>query len=177
MGFFDEATIQKKRQEELIKEIHKIKINGGVKRAIFNYPIVVVYWNNGDMTVVKCSDKENNARLEYFIIERESIMNKPQKTKANGGVKKVIFNNPATIVYWNDGDKTVVKCHKDDVWNRWAGFAMAVCKKLVCNNDTVKFHQWMKKNCGEEEESTSASVFSDNLSDMLEDLWNSISKE
>lgn len=27
-------------------------------------------------------------------------------------VKRVIFNGPATIVFWNDGEKTVVKCRE-----------------------------------------------------------------
>lgn len=115
--------------------------------------------------------------------QQEEFMQRLLKAKANGGVKKVIFNYPATIVYWNDGDKTVVKCNDSDVWSRWAGFAMAVCKKLVCNNDTVSFHRWMKDNCGEEVElpgdldsETSAEVFSNSLSDVLNDLWNTISK-
>lgn len=28
-------------------------------------------------------------------------------------IKNVIFNDPATIVFWKDGTKTVVKCQKD----------------------------------------------------------------
>lgn len=122
---------------------------------------------------------------DYLQLEYHAIIDaqKKQQVKANGGVKKIIFNYPATIVYWNDGDKTVVKCHEDDIWNRWAGFALAVCKKLVCNNDTVKFHRWMKDNCGEEadlpsysDSETSAEVFSDSLSDVLNGLWNTLSK-
>lgn len=31
-------------------------------------------------------------------------------TEAFDPIKKVIFNDPATIVLWNDGTKTVVKC-------------------------------------------------------------------
>ena len=29
-------------------------------------------------------------------------------------ITKVIFNDPATIVFWSDGTKTVSKCHPDD---------------------------------------------------------------
>ena len=48
-------------------------------------------------------------------------------------VKKVIFNDPATIVYWKDGTKTVVKCQKGDDFDLEKGFAMAFLKKC-CGN-------------------------------------------
>ena len=48
-------------------------------------------------------------------------------------VKKVIFNDPATIVYWKDGTKTVVKCQKGDVFDPEKGFAMAFLKKCWGN--------------------------------------------
>ena len=48
-------------------------------------------------------------------------------------VKKVIFNDPATIVYWKDGTKTVVKCQKGDDFDSEKGFAMAFLKKCWGN--------------------------------------------
>ena len=48
-------------------------------------------------------------------------------------VKKVIFNDPATIVYWKDGTKTVVKCQKGDYFDPEKGFAMAFLKKCWGN--------------------------------------------
>ena len=48
-------------------------------------------------------------------------------------IKKVIFNEPATIVYWSDGTKTVVKCGEDDIWDPEKGLAMAVTKKFFGN--------------------------------------------
>ena len=45
-------------------------------------------------------------------------------------ITKVIFNDPATIVFWSDGTKTVVKCSEDDEYDMETGLAMAVCKKL-----------------------------------------------
>ena len=32
----------------------------------------------------------------------------------NVSIRKVIFNDPATIVLWSDGSKTVVKCGPED---------------------------------------------------------------
>ena len=48
-------------------------------------------------------------------------------------VKKIIFNDPATIVYWKDGTKTVVKCQKGDDFDPEKGFAMAFLKKCWGN--------------------------------------------
>lgn len=43
--------------------------------------------------------------------------------------KKVIFNNPATIVIWNDGSKTVSKCNKEDEYDKVKGFLVCYYKK------------------------------------------------
>lgn len=45
--------------------------------------------------------------------------------------KKVIWNKPATIVYWADGSKTVVKVRKGDKWDPEKGYAMAIVKKFM----------------------------------------------
>lgn len=43
---------------------------------------------------------------------------------------RVIFNNPATVVFWNDGTKTVVKCSEHDTFTKEGGFAAALAKKM-----------------------------------------------
>lgn len=47
-------------------------------------------------------------------------------------IKKVIFNDPATIVFWKDGTKTVVKSYKDE-FDPEKGLAMAITKKALGN--------------------------------------------
>lgn len=49
-------------------------------------------------------------------------------------IKKVIFNDPATIVIWGDGSKTVVKCQKRDKFDPEKGLAMAISKKMLGND-------------------------------------------
>lgn len=68
--------------------------------------------------------------LEGEIIERLDIMPAP-------GIKKVIFNSPATIILWNDGTKTVSKCHNEE-FDKEKGFAMAVAKKTVGSYAEIK---------------------------------------
>lgn len=58
--------------------------------------------------------------------------------------EKVIYNDPATIVFWSDGTKTVVRCHEGDVFDRREGFLLCCAKKLMGNkgayNDAMREH-------------------------------------
>ena len=61
------------------------------------------------------------------------------------GITGVIFNDPATIVFWGDGSKTVVKCQDDDVFDPEKGLAMAISKKALGNksNFNNEFKKWL----------------------------------
>lgn len=62
-------------------------------------------------------------------------------------IKDVIFAPPATIVYWSDGSKTVVKCSEKDIFNPENGLAMAVAKRC-CGNDGSYYKEirnWVEK--------------------------------
>lgn len=47
--------------------------------------------------------------------------------------KKVIYHNPATIVLWEDGTKTVVKCDPKDTYDPEKGLALCFMKKALGN--------------------------------------------
>lgn len=49
-------------------------------------------------------------------------------------ISKVVFNNPATIVFWEDGTKTVVKCMEGQEFNEYYGVACAIMKRFFGNN-------------------------------------------
>ena len=53
-------------------------------------------------------------------------------------VSKIIFNPPATIVFWEDGTKTVVKCSAEDEFSEYCGFLAALGKKVYENNNQIK---------------------------------------
>ena len=64
----------------------------------------------------------------------ESIMkNTNNKPTPSNPIKQVIFNGPATIVYWKDGCKTVVKCQEGAVNDPEKGLAMAVTRHYLCD--------------------------------------------
>ena len=58
-------------------------------------------------------------------------------------IKKVLYKNPATIVFWNDGSKTVVKCQKKETYDPEKGLAMAILKKM--NDNTGSYYKLFKK--------------------------------
>ena len=57
-------------------------------------------------------------------------------------IKKIMYKPPATIVFWNDGTKTVSVCEKEDAYNKELGFALCVLKKKY-DNKTV--HEMLEK--------------------------------
>lgn len=58
-------------------------------------------------------------------------------------VKKVIFNDPATIVYWADNTKTVVKAQDGEEFDPEKGLAMAISKK--CSGNKHAYYNFFKK--------------------------------
>ena len=92
---------------------------------------------------------------------RAEILNAADKTKRDGVVaratlipkpanylpeiKNVKFNGPATIVFWADGTKTVVKCQDGDDYSEEVGLAMCIVKKAFGN--TSKCNDVFKKWC------------------------------
>ena len=73
-------------------------------------------------------------------------------------IKNVIFNDPATIVFWEDGTKTVVKCQDGDEFDPEKGLAMAIVKKAYGNKGSYcnKLKKWLPK---EEPVDTNRSIF------------------
>lgn len=51
--------------------------------------------------------------------------------------KKIIYNGPATIVFWEDGTKTIVKRAKKEKDNKYNAFCAALAKKIFGNNSRV----------------------------------------
>ena len=45
-------------------------------------------------------------------------------------IKKVIFNNPATIIIWGDNTKTIVKCEEGETYDKEKGFLLCWLKGI-----------------------------------------------
>lgn len=111
---------------------------------------------------LKYCENDVRATQEMMEIYKEKIM-RPRLR-----IKNVIFNDPATIVFWFDGTKTVVKCQPGDTFDPEKGLAMAICKKLVGTNDSQSnFNDIFKKWLPKEEKKESKVLPPDPKEDML----------
>lgn len=45
-------------------------------------------------------------------------------------IQRVIHHAPATIILWDDGDKTIVKCSAGDTYDPEKGFMLAYLKHI-----------------------------------------------
>lgn len=63
-------------------------------------------------------------------------------------IKNAYFNNPTTVVLWEDGTKTVVKCQEGDVYSAETGLALCIAKKAMGNmpNFNNVFRKWIPDN-------------------------------
>lgn len=83
----------------------------------------------------------------------------PKPTKYLPEIKNVKFNGPATIVFWADGTKTVVKCQDGDDYSEEVGLAMCIVKKVFGN--TSKYNDIFKKWCPRYDAETDDEYFSE----------------
>ena len=78
---------------------------------------------------------------DYYTGGFTTWRNEYQKERDKFDIKDVIFNDPATIVIWADGTKTVVKA-ENEPFDPEKGLAMAISKRALGNKydyyDTFK---------------------------------------
>ena len=60
-------------------------------------------------------------------------------------IKNAYFNNPMTVVLWEDGTKTMVRCQPGDVYSAETGLALCIAKKAMGNmpNFNNVFRKWI----------------------------------
>lgn len=74
-------------------------------------------------------------------------------------IKKIMYKPPATIVFWNDGTKTVSVCEKGDTYNKELGFALCVLKKKYGNKTVHEMLEQYVHNANEYNEKDNAVVW------------------
>lgn len=70
----------------------------------------------------------------YAVIPKSCPKPARQRPPMSLTAKKVVFNYPATVVMWEDGTKTVVKCNNKDRYDPILGIALCYMKKALGNN-------------------------------------------
>lgn len=104
-------------------------------------------FNIGDNDRRIIEDFQDTLTKMFLYSEHSNIMLRNKHVE----ITKVIFNNPATIVFWSDGKKTVVKCAGDEAFDEEKGLAMAISKRVLGNHGNYynEFKKWLPKidNC------------------------------
>ena len=85
-----------------------------------------------------------------FLVDVDDLIDKLNKEfrriiPYESNIKRAIFNPPATIILWNDGTKSVVKCQNGEWYDPEKGFALAYLKKLLGNDNTFnkEINKWV----------------------------------
>ena len=100
-------------------------------------------------------DVQKKATMEAYIRSDVNATNaaymewaKRNAEKPALGIKKVLFNDPATIVFWMDGSKTVVKA-TNEAYDPEKGLAMAISKRAL--GDKGNYYEVFKKHLKEDQ--------------------------
>lgn len=93
------------------------------------------------------SDRDGNWRIRSGALYPRCEGKKTASATNTAAIKDVIFAPPATIVYWSDGSKTVVKCSEKDDFDPEKGLAMAIAKRCGGNNGSYckEIRHWVEK--------------------------------
>lgn len=128
-------------QGQLIGYIETVEKNmhDGLTRVILHTGHELTFLQ-GDLI----ADRGGNLSIRYGGLNA----GKKSASAANtAAIKDVIFAPPATIVYWSDGSKTVVKCSEKDVFDPEKGLAMAIAKRCGGNKSSYykEIQNWVEK--------------------------------
>lgn len=109
-------------------------------RNISEYIFDCSYTRNG-LVIEFCLLIDDLVKRTKTISPLSKLPNEPGRLQ----LKKVIYSGPATIAFWDDGTKTVVKCGDNDIYDEEKGLAMATLKKLYGKKDFYKFFKNAEK--------------------------------
>lgn len=102
----------------------------------------------------QCLIKTPNMCLDNYlinIVRKNTEFDNPDRPTAYiPAIKKVHFNPPMTVVIWEDGTKSIVKCQDGDDYSKETGLALCISKKAFGNKGN--FNDIFKKWIPEEEE-------------------------
>lgn len=82
-------------------------------------------WAVGDLMFARRNDKhfismDDMDGILFWLTERYN---------SAVAVERIVVNGPALVIFWKDGEKTVVKCHDED-FDIEKGIAMALAKRV-----------------------------------------------
>lgn len=98
-------------------------------------------WKLGKGLVFRISVKEGEKTMEHRRVAT-SYANRAFEPSYRLDISRILVNGPATIVWWNDGTKTVVKISEDDIkdnkFDVYTAVAYALAEKHFGTNSAFK---------------------------------------
>lgn len=120
----------------------------------FQFKSYEIYWDSAHNAYIKKNGRYHQDALDNarYTAQAQAMYNRTYEKEARAAmstasIKNVIFAPPATIIYWSDGSKTVVKCSEKDVFDPEKGLAMAIAKRCGGNNGSYykEIQSWVEK--------------------------------
>lgn len=127
-------------------------------------------WGDGEAEKRYVAADIELTKREYRNMVNSMYGAKPQRVSfVFPTIENVIFNDPATIVFWSDGTKTVVKTQDGEEFDPEKGLAMAIAKKAFRNKGSYynEIKKWTDKY---EEEMENSNPILDELERLAEEL-------
>jgi hypothetical protein len=113
-------------------------------------------WTDGLKAKVTLIDEMHAIKPDPWMLSKR--LNVPRNLE----IEKVIFNDPATIVIWKDGTKTVVKA-TNEKYDPEKGLTMAITKKALGNKgnyfETIKKYVGAYEEAREDKDAAQLSMF------------------
>lgn len=109
------------------------------------YPIGSITIDDDDLMNMECDRCHGRCEEEMTEEEYERELGFMTLDMIRNLIKEVIFNDPATVVIWWDGTKTVVKCNEGDTYNKEFGLLACITKKFTGN--TGRWNEILKDWC------------------------------
>jgi len=117
-----------------------------ITRMLRNARRFVRYDRDMDSTFKEETAAKTEAALTWAF-NNGAGLHKDAPMTISSKIDKVIFDDPATVILWNDGTRTVVHTQDGEPYDKEKGFAMAVCKKVFGNERDYYhvFKRWFRK--------------------------------
>jgi len=118
-----------------LDELHKRKID-------LADTVLVLNVNNyiGESTKSEIEYAKSIGKPVYYLETPDALKRQTEDTVIDKvpQAEHIVFNDPATVVFWDDGTKTVVKVAEGDKFSEEYGMAMAYMKKIFGSNRKFK---------------------------------------
>lgn len=102
------------------------------------------YISNLDKPQIRINNKDEffeNYKIpgDFIYLDKEGYLKQV-------AIKEMIYSDPATVVFWDDGTRTVCKAFETDTYNPESGLAMCIIKKLYGGSALKKIlDAWIPK--------------------------------